>query len=310
MKPGPNPPAVPWYYRPLSWPLLAVAYLPLPLLYGFARFLYWLLAHVTHYRRRVVLDNLRHAFPEKTEADIQRISQQFYWHFAQVLVEILKMASISAAELSRRLRFTNPELLGGYLVQQRQVLVLGSHMGNWEWILGGAAQVFPGQMTGVYKPLNNKFFEYFTLRLRTRLGAGAVPMSGTLRHLVRYRGQGQEISLLIDQAAGADDRPYWTTFLNREAGFYTSTERLATQFDCAVLYVGIRRVRRGYYEAYFVQLPQGEEITRGANSPDEAQRLPATEAFVRQLEADIRASPEQYLWTHRRWKHKRIMTND
>ena len=308
MKPAvPTPPAVPWYYRPLSWPLRAVAYLPLWLLYGFAGLIYLLLAHVVRYRRRVVLDNLRHAFPEKTAAEIQRISRQFYWHFAQVIVEILKMASISAPELSRRLRFANPELLGGYLAQHRQVLVLGSHMGNWEWILGSSAQVFPGRMTGVYKLLNNKFFEYFTLRLRTRLGAGAVPMAGTLRHLARHRGQGQEISLLIDQAAGADDRPYWTSFLNREAGFYTSTERLAGQFDCAVLYVGIRRLRRGYYEARFVQLPQGEEITRGAHSPDEAQQLPATEAFVRQLEADIRAYPDQYLWTHRRWKHKRVV---
>ncbi|QKG58928.1 lysophospholipid acyltransferase family protein [Hymenobacter sp. BRD128] len=285
--------------------MLALAYLPLPVLYVFARLIYWLLAYVTHYRRKVVLDNLSHAFPEKNTAEIQRISQQFYWHFAQVMVEILKMASISSAELSRRLRFTNPELLGQPLAQHRQVLVLGSHMGNWEWLLGSAAQLFPGQITGVYKLLNNGFFEYFTLRLRTRLGAGAVPMAGTLRHLVRHRGQGQEISLLIDQAAGPDDRPYWTDFLNREAGFYTSTERLAPQFDCAVLYVGIRRVRRGYYEASFAQLPESEAIKAGANSSAAAQRFPATEAFVRRLEADIRAYPEQYLWTHRRWKHTR-----
>lgn len=301
-----SPPAsLPWYYRPLSWPLLALAYLPLPVLYVFARLIYWLLAYVVHYRQKVVLDNLRHAFPEKTEAEIRRISRQFYWHFAQVMVEILKMASIGAAELSRRLRFANPELLGDYLAQNRQVLVLGSHLGNWEWILGSAAQLFPGQITGVYKQLSSRFFEYFTLRLRTRLGAGAVPMAGTLRHLVKHRGQGQEISLLIDQAAGPDDRPYWTNFLHREAGFYTSTERLAPQFDCAVLYVGIRRLRRGYYESYFIQLPEGEAIKVGASSPEAAQRFPATEAFVRQLEADIRANPEQYLWTHRRWKHQR-----
>lgn len=303
-----QPASLPWYYRPLGWPLRALAALPLPVLYVFARLVYWLLAYVVHYRQKVVLDNLRHAFPEKTEAEIKRIGRQFYWHFAQVMVEILKMASMSAAELSRRLHFTNPELLGQPLAQRRQVLVLGSHLGNWEWILGSAAQLFPGQVTGVYKTLTSRFFEYFTLRLRTRLGAGAVPMAGTLRHLVKHRGQGQEISLLIDQAAGPDDRPYWTDFLHREAGFYTSTERLAPQFDCVVLYVGIRRLRRGYYESYFVQLPGAEAIKAGAGYPEAARRFPATEAFVRQLEADIRATPEQYLWTHRRWKHSRPAT--
>ncbi|MDO7886529.1 lysophospholipid acyltransferase family protein [Hymenobacter cheonanensis] len=300
-----QPAALPWYYRLLTALLLGLAHLPLTVLHGFARLIYWLLAYVVHYREKVVLDNLRHAFPAKTEAEIRRITRQFYWHFAQVMVEILKLASISAEELKRRMRFSNPEVLGAPLAAGRQVLVLGSHMGNWEWILGGAALLFPGQITGVYKLLNNKFFEQFTLRLRTRLGAGAVPMLGTFRHLVRYRGQGQELSLLIDQAAGPDDRPYWTDFLNREAGFYTSADRLAVQFDCDVLYVGVRRVRRGYYEARFVQLPQGEEISAGAKSLDALERFPATEAFVRQLEADIRAYPEQYLWTHRRWKHTR-----
>ena len=303
------PAAFPWYYRLLNGLLLGLARLPLPVLYGLALPVYWLLAYVVRYRRRVVLDNLRHAFPAKNEAEIERISRQFYWHFVQVMVEILKLAGIRGEELSRRLRFRNPELLGQPLAAGRQVLVLGSHMGNWEWILSSAALLFPGQISGVYKVLNNKFFEQFTRRLRTRLGAGAVPMLGTLRHLVRYRGQGHELSMLIDQAAGPDDRPYWTSFLNREAGFYTSADRLAVQFDCAVIYVGVRRVRRGYYEAHFVQLPEGEALAAAAQAPIDAERFPATEAFVRQLEADIRAYPEQYLWTHRRWKHVRPMVN-
>ena len=305
MTPGPTPPAAPWYYRPLTSALLAVGHLPLGVLYGFAGFVYGLLAYVVRYRWKVVLDNLRHAFPEKTEAERRRIGRAFYWHFAQLLVEILKLGGISAAELRRRVPFVNPEMLGDYLAQGRLVLVLGSHLGNWEWILSGAALLFPGRAAGVYKVLGNKFFEQFTRRLRTRLGASAVPMASTYRHLVRHRGQGQVLSLLIDQAAGPDDRPYWTDFLNREAGFYTSGDRLAVQFDCAMLYVGIYRVRLGHYEVKFVQLPQGEQLIAAATSFDAAQRYPATEAYVRQLEADIRAAPEQYLWTHRRWKHKR-----
>ena len=295
-----------WYYRPLQWLLLVLAHLPLFVLYVVAGAIYLLLAYAVRYRRRVVLENLRNSFPEKSDAEIHRISRQFYWHFAQVLVEILKLAAISPAELQRRLRFVNPELMTQHFAENRLVLSLGSHRGNWEWILSGAALEFGGRSGGVYKPLANKFFEHFMRRLRTRLGPDAVPMLATLRYLVQHRGQGRTLSLLTDQAAGPEDRPYWTDFMHQEAGFYTSAERLAQQFNCAVLYVGIRRVRRGYYEVKFSELPGGEIAAAAVNAPAEAERYPITEAFVRHLEADIRATPEQYLWTHRRWKHKRL----
>jgi len=294
-----------WYYRPVQWLLLSLAYLPLSVLYAVARLIYLLLAYVVRYRWRVVLENLRNSFPEKSEAEVHQIGRQFYWHFAQVIVEILKLAAISPAELGQRMRFVNPELMTRHFAENRFVLSLGSHRGNWEWILSGAALEFGGRSAGVYKPLNNKFFEYFMRHLRTRLGADAVPMLSTLRYLVQQRGQGRTLSLLTDQAAGPEDRPYWTDFMHQEAGFYTSAERLAQQFNCAVLYVGIRRVRRGHYEIKFTELPDGQAAAAAANAPDEAQRYPITEAFVRCLEADIRATPEQYLWTHRRWKHKR-----
>ncbi|WP_310394283.1 lysophospholipid acyltransferase family protein [Hymenobacter sp.] len=290
-----------WYYEPLRWLLLGLARLPLAGLYGLAEGIYLLLAYVVRYRWPVLTTNLRRSFPEKSEAEITRTGKDFYRHFAQVVVEILKLAAISPAELAERMRFTNPELMTRAFAQERLVLSLGSHMGNWEWILSGAALEFPGRAAGVYKPLNNPFFEDFMRRLRTRLGADAVPMLATLRYLVAHKGQGHTLSLLTDQAAGPEDRPYWTTFLHQDTSFYTSADRLAVQLDCAVLYVGIRRVRRGYYEVTFTELPDGRAA---AAAP--AGTFPVTEAFARQLERDMQASPEQYLWTHRRWKHQRF----
>ena len=289
-----------WYYEPLRWLLLGLAHLPLPVLYGVAGGLYLLLAYAVRYRWRVVLQNLSRSFPDKTPAEIRQLGRGFYRHFSQLVVEILKLAAIGPAELARRVRFTNPELLGNPFAANRFVLSLGSHLSNWEWILSGAALRFPGRAAGVYKPLQNRFFEAFMRRLRSRLGAEAVPMPATLRHLARHRATGRTLSLLLDQAAGPEDRPYWTSFMHQEAGFYTSAERLATQFDCAVVYVGIRRVRRGYYEITFTELPDGRAAAQAAPGT-----FPITEAFVRQLETDIRAAPEQYLWSHRRWKHQR-----
>ena len=289
-----------WYFEPLWWLLLGLAHLPLPVLYLLAEAIYFLLAYVVRYRWRVVTENLRNSFPEKPPAEIERTAKDFYRHFAQVVVEILKLGAISAEELAPRMRFTNPELMRSYFAENRLVLALGSHMGNWEWLLNGAALEFPGGAAGVYKPLNNPIFETLMRRLRTRFGADAVPMLATLRYMVAHRGEGRVFSLLTDQAAGPEDRPYWTQFLHQDTSFYTSADRLAVQFGCPVVYIGIRRVRRGYYEVTFTDLLDSRVAKLAP-----AGTFPVTEAFARQLEADMRASPEQYLWTHRRWKHQR-----
>jgi len=285
-------------YLPVRWLLLALARLPLPLLYGVAEGLYFLLAYVVRYRRRVVLANLRNSFPEKTEPEIRRIGQAFYRHFSQVVVEVLKLPALPAADLKRRMVLRNPELADRHFAEGRTVLGLASHAGNWEWVLAAAPLWLAAPVDGVYKPLSNPFFEDFMRDVRSRTGAGLVPMSAVLRELVARRGDAHLLSLVSDQAAGPEDRPYWTQFLHQDAGFYTSTDRLAARFRCAVLYVTVRRRRRGYYEFEFMELYDGD-------SPLPADGFPIIEAFARRLETDIQAAPEQYLWTHRRWKHKR-----
>ncbi|TGE26151.1 lauroyl acyltransferase [Hymenobacter aquaticus] len=278
--------------------MLGIAHLPFPVLYGLAYGLYGLMAYVLRYRQRVVLENLRNSFPEKSEPQIRQISKDFYWHFAQVMVEMLKLAALPAAELRRRVRIHNPELISGAFAEGRTVLALGSHAGNWEWILPTGALEFPGRTYGVYKPLSNPFFEDFLLRLRTRTGAQLIPMRDTLRDLVKRRKEGRVLSMLTDQAAGPEDRPYWTQFLHQDTSFYSSADRLASQFNCPVVYVNITRRARGYYDLTIRPLHDG-------STPLDKDAYVVTEAFARHLERDIQAAPASYLWTHRRWKHKR-----
>lgn len=288
----------PWYYQPLNWLLVGLASLPLPVLYVLADGLYLLLAYVVRYRWRVITENIRNSFPQKTEAEVAATARAFYRHFAHIIVEILKLRVLSAKELRRRVRFTNPELIEPLFASGRTVLTLGSHAGNWEWILSAAAVRFPGRADGVYKPLSNPFFEDFMYQLRTRSGATLVPMRDTLRHLLRHRGEGRSLSLLTDQAAGPEDQPYWTNFLHQDTSFYTGADRLAVQLKAPVFYVGIRQVRRGYYDITISLLYDGDTpIAKGT--------YPIAEAFARHLERDIQAAPAQYLWSHRRWKHKR-----
>lgn len=292
-------PVYAWYYRPLEWLLVGISALPLSVLYGVAWGVYWLMAYGVRYRRRVVEQNMRNSFPDKSPAAIKQLANGFYWHFAQVIVEILKLRTLSARELRQRVVFTNPEVLGRFFPAGKQVLALGSHAGNWEWLLAAAALKYPGKAGGVYKPLTNPFFEDFMLRLRSRHGAHLVPMLSTLRDLVKYRGQGRTLSLLSDQAAGPEDHPYWTDFLHQDTPFYTGADKLAAQFQCAAVFIGVRRVRRGHYAVTFAELHDGETpLVRGSHQ--------LIEAFARQLEHDIQAHPTEYLWSHRRWKHKRL----
>ncbi|GAA4370797.1 lysophospholipid acyltransferase family protein [Hymenobacter saemangeumensis] len=293
-----TPKPYPWYYAPLRWLLMGLAYLPWAVLYFLADGLYLLFAYVVRYRWRVILENLRNSFPEKSEAEIRQIGKAFYQHFSQVLVETLKLAVMTDEELKHRVHFPNPEVLERYLQAGRMAIGLSSHAGNWEWVLTSGAVWLSDEVDGVYKPLNNPFFESFMAELRTRTGAGLIPMRDTLRDMVQRKGEPRVVSLLSDQAAGPEDRPYWTTFMHQEAGFYTSADRLAARFQAPVVYVSIRRLRRGYYEIVLTELYDG-------STPLPADGFPITEAFVRHLERDIRAWPEQYLWTHRRWKHKR-----
>ncbi|WP_281062597.1 lysophospholipid acyltransferase family protein [Hymenobacter wooponensis] len=278
--------------------LLAIASLPLSVLYGVAYGFYLLLAYVVRYRHRVVVQNLRKSFPEKSETEIARLAQQFYLHFSQVIVETLKLATLSGEELRRRVIFRNPEVLERHFAKGRTVLGLSSHAGNWEWVLTSGAVWLSAHVDGVYKPLSNVFFENYMYRLRTRTGAGLIPMRDTLRDMIKRKGETRVISLLSDQAAGPEDRPYWTTFMHQEAGFYTSAERLATRFNCPVVYVSIHRVRRGHYEVVLSDLYDG-------STPIPPDSYPITESFVQHLEQTIRENPVAYLWTHRRWKHKR-----
>jgi len=289
---------IPSLYYPLWYMLKGVALLPLPILYLLADLLYVLAYYVVGYRRKVVRQNLENAFPEKGAAEIESIAKAFYRQFADVIVEILRMAAMPRAEMQCRVSFTNPELLSGYVAAGTPVLILGSHVGNWEWSLSAAAVSFDFPAEGVYKPLNNLFFENFMLHTRSRLGARLIKMKETLRSFVARRKEPRVVALLSDQTPLKNEITFWTTFLHQDTPFYTGGEKLADRFGYPVLFLDVKRTRRGYYALTF------EEITDGRQAPAEKE-YPITEAFARKLEAAIRRAPADYLWTHKRWKHHR-----
>jgi Kdo2-lipid IVA lauroyltransferase/acyltransferase len=285
---------IPIYYYPLELLLKGLSLLPLPVLYLLADLLYFIVYHIVGYRKKVVLNNLRSSFPEKSEAEIKTIAKAFYNQLTDVVVEILKLRSMNKEEMERRIVFANQELLDDFVKSGTPVITMGSHSCNWEWVLSAGAVQFDFPAEGVYKPLNNPYFEDFMLRTRSRLGARLIKMKDTLRDFAANRHVPRVIAMLSDQTPLRSEITFWTTFLNQDTPFYEGAEKLAKKFKYPVMFLDIKRTRRGFYTLTF------EIISDGTSDA-----VPITEVFAQKLETAIRRAPANYLWTHKRWKHRR-----
>lgn len=283
---------------PLWLLLQGLSKLPFPVLYLLSSLVYFLLYYLIGYRKKVVFENLQKSFPEKEAGEIKAIAKQFYRNLADIIFEILKLGTISQAEMARRVQYKNPELIQQYLDRGLTVIALGSHACNWEWGMPPSSFYFKNAVDGVYKPLHNAFFEQYMRFLRSRLGPHPVKMKEVLRHLLTYRKEARMLCLLSDQTPPGGEVRYWTTFLNQDTAFYVGADKLAEAFKYPVIFIAARRLGRGRYEFFF-------ELLQEAGQADKTTEFPVTEAYARTLERWIRQYPADYLWSHRRWKHAR-----
>lgn len=283
---------IPFIYL-LSWT-------PFPLFYRISDFLFLMLYHVIGYRKKVVLQNLRNAFPEKTEKEINIISRQFYRSFCDVLLETFKTLTISRSEAIRRCKLT-PEalqLFNHYAAEEKSIIIVMGHFGNWEWAGNTFSLQGNHHLYVVYHPLTNKYFNGLIYRMRTRFGTGLIAMKDTFRDMVKFRDELNATAFIADQTP-APENAYWLNFLNQDTPVFQGTERIAKKLNYPVVYVRVERVKRGYYEISAETL---------FDEPGKTADGEITTAHTRALEKDIQRQPESWLWSHRRWKHKRPAT--
>ncbi len=275
--------------------LNSLSLLPLRVLYVLADFAYVILYYVVRYRRNVVYGNLGNAFPEKDEGTRKQIAKTYYKHLSCLIVEIIKMASISPAELKRRFTFKNLHLINNYHEQGRSTLICSAHYGNWEWGtlalgLNTTAIVYP-----IYKPVSNAAFgEWFT-NIRSRFGNQLIPMRQTLRALQASKDRPTIFCFGNDQTPLREESTYWVNFLNQPTAILLGLEKIAVRTNRPVFYMRVRRLKRGYYEVECVPL---------CMNPTETSPYEITNLHVNYLEQIIKEEPAYWLWSHRRWKHK------
>jgi KDO2-lipid IV(A) lauroyltransferase len=271
--------------------------LPLRVLYLFSHVIFFSLYHFPSYRRNIVYTNLKNSFPEKSEKEIREIERKYYHHLSDLFIEVLKLTHMSKKELMRRFTISNEEVLNKLYNEKRDVIAVLGHYNNWEWltILKEHTSL---KTISIYKPLKDKRFEKFLNGLRTKFGMTLTPMSLIIRELLTNRkNKINTISAFIsDQSPAKGDITFWTNFLNQDTPVYTGAEKVAAKYDMAVVFFHIQKIKRGHYNLHIDLL---FEHTTGL--PEHL----VTETHVKHLENIIRKNPEYWVWSHRRWKHKR-----
>jgi KDO2-lipid IV(A) lauroyltransferase len=272
---------------------LLISRLPFWWLYRLSDLLCFLLYKGLKYRLKVVRSNLSHSFPEKSESERREIEKAFYAHLCDVIVETIKLLTISESELKSRVSHENPEILFPHFRNGGSFISMAPHLGNWEWLLAGNKIYLGCEVDAVYKPLSSPFFEKLMLRVRSRFGSFPVPSTRILRIEAERKSISRAIAMVADQTPGPENA-FVQVFLNRPTLFFRGPQKLAHTFQYPVFYASMDKTGRGHYririeEIAICPLPGEDEILK---------------RFIQKLEADIRKQPAFWLWSHKRWKHK------
>jgi len=280
-----------------------ITLLPLKILYIFSDILFIFLYYFPGYRKKVVTENLRNSFPEKSQEEIALIGRKFYRHLADIFIETLKLTNLSNKELTRRFTFSNPELLDRLYDSGRNLVVVHSHYNNWEW-LGVCLPLYTKyRCIHIYKPLRHKLFDRFLNNLRMKNHAALVPMNLVVRKIIENQNKNVRAyyGLVADQTPAKAEIRYYTPFLNQETPVFLGIEKIALKYDMSIVFFNVQKIRRGFYNLTVELL-----FERTAGLPE----YKVTEAHVKRLEELIREKPEYWIWTHRRWKYKKPAIND
>lgn len=277
--------------------LLAICYmlssLPFFILYGISDVFYVLVYYVFGYRKDVVLANLKQAFPEKTDAEITKLAKKYYRNLTDMMVETIKLLTISKKELKRRFECDLTVLEDLYAKGKSCQLHLG-HNFNWEWANVFCMQGVAFPFLVVYMPLTSKPADRLFRHFREKAGTVLLPANDMGNSMAPWLHKQYLLALVADQNPGNPRRCFWFPFLNKMTAFYKGPEMSARRYDIPVVFADIRKTRRGYYKA---------RLVLASEEPQKTAEGELTEAFVKFLEQNIHEQPEVWVWSHRRWKH-------
>jgi len=279
---------------PLIW---FVSILPFRILYVFSDIVYVLVYHIIGYRKKVVRDNIAMALPNISEKERLNIEKKFYHHLCDMFLEMMKTMAISEKEMNKRFVFTNLELYTALEKKQKSIAVMIAHYATYEWVISMNRKIeFEG--FAIYKKVNNKYFDKLVRNIRSKFKATLITTSQTIPVIKENESLGHRgvYGFASDQSPQQSKAFHWQKFMGIETPVHTGAEMLVKRFDMNVIFLRVKKVKRGYYEATFELM---------FDNPKEVPDYQISDEFLRRVEKQIYEAPEYYLWTHKRWKHRK-----
>ena len=290
------------YERRRWWDLMGVlmslvSRWPARMLYGLGYVVYVVVYHILRWRRRLAAGNLANAFPEKSAEARDEILQQSYRNLGHTLSEALWGWNASSEALAARVHFVNPEIIARYTANGQSLVLLAAHFCNWEWLLLAAGDVLRVPIDAVYKPQRLQGVDEFLRVARGRFGGNPIPHQSFMFEVMKRRGEARAYALVADHTPKHNEEKHWTRFLNQDTAFFVGADKIAKILKAPVLYVAMRREAPGHYSV---------ELKPLAEPPYDRESGPEiVERYARMLEQEIRRSPADWLWIHRKWKYKK-----
>jgi KDO2-lipid IV(A) lauroyltransferase len=284
-----------YIFKAFAW---GVSKLPFPLLYLLSDMMSFFLRIVVRYRKKVVFENLSRSFPDKSRKEIHRIARKFYRNLSDIIVEVIKQRSITRNQLMERFTFLNYELFEQTFARGKSIILATGHSGNWEWMGAAVDLRTPQKGYAIVKPLSDRRFHDYMEMLRHRITkGGTIPFKETYRTLVKNKKEELTFNVFAaDQTPIRDEINYWAVFLNQDTPFFLGIDRIARSLDFAVIFVDTWRTGRGRYCCEFSMI---------TGEPKLAAEFEIMNNYIRKLEEAIIKRPDNWLWSHRRWKYKR-----
>ncbi len=279
----------------LQFILILIGKIPFKILYIMSEVTLFFVYRIFNYRIETVQKNLKNSFPKYSLRDLMKIEKKFYRNFCDILIENLLLFTISENELKKRMVLLNPEIFDTLYNKDKGAILIGAHYNNWEWMALSLALYAKQDVYTVYKPLNNKTINDIMLKARERFGANIVPMESFAKTVLKNKNRSTINLMLADQSPHKSKVDYYCTFLNQDTPVYLGPDKLVNAANLEFLFVEVNRLKRGYYEMKIVPLKD--------KSIEENKSM--TLLHVNHLEKIINDQPENWLWSHKRWKNSR-----
>lgn len=293
-----------WNYYIVKTLVYGIAMLPMSFLYVLSDILYIFMRYVIRYRKDTILANLRYSFPKKTEFEVNAVMSGFYHHLCDCIVEDIKLLHISDGELRKRVTVQGTELIEELARDGRSIIVMLGHYGNWEWVQEVTNRYSRPQLNAeIYRPAKNPLFNQLLYDIRSRFDTVQIPQKQAIRTLLRYNNQQQQflVGFISDQRPNSKSLNHWINFLNQETAIAIGGEEIGRHIGAHFVYLDIEKPHRGHYVFTFKEIKIASDLAQ--------EEYPLTKTFYRLFEETILRNPCYWLWSHKRWRIKRIINN-